>query len=92
MEIGKKCQEQKQNNYNNEAAAAETLLSPDLGDYRIVYLLHDQSDKGARRLVRNACKGQQEPPDQGCNEYSNYSNIRIIGLRILYSYSYSEDL
>ena len=45
MEIGKKCQEQEQNNYNNEAAAAETLLSPDLGDYRIVYLLHDQSDK-----------------------------------------------
>ena len=38
-------QEKEQNNYNNEAAAAETLLSPDLGDYRIVYLLHDQSDK-----------------------------------------------
>ena len=45
LDIGEKCQEQEQNNYNNEAAAAENLLSPDLGDYRIVYLLHDQSDK-----------------------------------------------
>ena len=73
FEIGEKCHEQEQiNKYNNEAAAAETPLPHDLGDYSD---LNDQSDdrltetERGRELV-DKCKEQQELPDHGdysCN-------------------------